>query len=112
MEEQAEGATRTIQMRRVLLDVGPPSIAHHVGWIRAGNEVLLEIGYLDHRAIHEHMRTVAENASPIEIEWFVTNRFIFTSDHAARLSKVFGELAEQLKANIRTEEQGGFDAAK
>jgi hypothetical protein len=113
MEEEAQPEAvdkRIIQMRRVLLDVGPPSVAHHVGWIRAGNEILLEIGYLDHRAIHEHMKSVAtEDSSPVEVEWFVTNRFMFTRDHAPRLAAVFGELTRMLEA-LKDDQSSGTDA--
>jgi len=95
-QTQAPSESQTIRMRRVLLDVAPPSIGHHVAWVRAGDEVLLEVGYFDHTAIHDRMRTAPDDASSLELEWFVTNRFIFTRDHAARLAAVFGELSNVL----------------
>ena len=110
MEEQAQPTAETrVSMRRVLLDVGPPSIAHHIGWIRAGSEILLEIGYLDHRAMHEVMRA-AEQKEPglnIEVEWFVTNRFTFTRDHAPRLAIAFSQLTKMLESLSRDDDENG-----
>jgi hypothetical protein len=106
-ETQSASDERVIQMRRVLLDVSPPSIGHHVSWVRAGDEVLLEIGYFDHSAVHDRMRTASNESGSFEMEWFVTDRFIFTRDHAARLSVVFGDLSKILAtiADERRREQ-------
>lgn len=95
MEEQAQPETR-MKVRRVLLDVGPPSIAHHVSWIRAGSEILLEIGYLDHRAVLA--ARAAQDPSTVDVEWFVTNRFTFTVDYARQLASAFGELTRMLES--------------
>ena len=87
-----------LELRRVLLDAGPPSAAHNFGWARVGAEVVLEVGYFDLSAIHAAVQKSSETSEEIiPVDWFITNRFVMSLDAAERLV----EIVQLLKADLQ-----------
>lgn len=87
-----------MSVHRVLLDASPPVVIHHLSWARGGTEILLEVGYFDLLQVHEELNEVRSGeATGMEVDWFVSNRFILSIETARRMLASLSQLTELVR---------------
>lgn len=91
---------RPAEVRRVLVDTSPPRAANHFGWTRVNDQFLIEVGYYD-LTTFAHL---LQQPGSMEIDWFVTDRFILDADTALRFAELFSQLTDEIKRHLKGRE--------
>ena len=96
MTDQPEAPSQSPQsLRRILLDVSPPNVAHLLTWTRVGAQILLEVGYFDLVAINQQVMTEPD-IEKRTLDWFVTHRFVVDLATARRFVDAMADLGKEL----------------
>ena len=109
MSEAQTPAEPTVNLRRILVNAAPPRAAHHASWTQVGNQILLEVGYFDLYAIQQQMASgeeaaaeagpaasAAHTSNTLNIDWFITDRYLLDFETGERLARTFAALAAHL----------------
>ena len=90
-----------LKMRRILVNPSePPKALNRIFWTRVGQEIVIEAGHFDIVDLRTAVRTPRESGdSPVELDFYITDRFVLTPNAVKDIYDVWQELVADLVDN-------------
>lgn len=112
--EELEARRVSVQVQKVVLHPDqPPKAAHRFFYAVVGNEIQLEVGFLDLGTVFMAIQATAAGSKPEESPTlFVTDRFVLSPEAALDLYRNADRLVKHLRkaGHLPAEEENNGDA--
>lgn len=91
----------TIAMHRIIVNPNePPKALNRIFWTRVGSEIVIEAGHFDIVELRTAINAPREsNAEPVEVDFFVTDRYVVSPNAVQDIYIVLKELFDDLVEN-------------